>query len=114
MTQPDPDGPAGPLTGPVTLYLYDAVGNLVAETDPEVATPGGFVHPVTTYVYDELDRLTVRRDPLGGLRQTAYDANGDVTETVDELGYATDYHYDGLSRLVETIQPQVDTPGGPA
>ena len=101
MTQPDPDGPGGPLARPVTQYRYDEVGNLVRVVDP--------LGNATSYAYDKLNRRTVRTDALAHTQTTVYDEVGRIVEQIDELGRQTDYDYDNLDRLVQVTQPDPGT-----
>jgi YD repeat-containing protein len=48
VTLPDPDG-GGALAAPAWTYTFDAVGNLLTETEP--------LGNVTRYEYDNLNRL---------------------------------------------------------
>ena len=118
-TQADPDG-LGPLTRPVTIFSYDADGNLVIITDPR-----GFT---TTFAYDHLGRKTSETspDPDGAgplvplVKRYVYDgagnlrfeiAPGGTSET--DVAFATEHRYDFLNRRVATIQPDPDGPSGP-
>jgi RHS repeat-associated protein len=98
VTGPDPDG-AGPLTAPVTSYVYDAAGNLATRTDAN--------QHVTSYGYDDAGRLTSVQTQLGKQTTYGYDAAGNLTSMVDGNGNATQtsgdgttsYGYDNLNRL---------------
>ncbi|MEW6221089.1 MAG: DUF6531 domain-containing protein, partial [Thermodesulfobacteriota bacterium] len=67
--------------GPVVLeYTYDALGRLETETltrrtSAVDETP---VALTTTFGYDALDRVTHVTDPAGTIRETIFDANGQV------------------------------------
>ncbi|HEY8084830.1 MAG TPA: hypothetical protein VIE69_04390, partial [Methylophilaceae bacterium] len=61
-----------------TAYTYDSLGRLVQSTDP--------LSNKTTYLYDTLGRQVGQIDPMGNLTETDYNADGQVTRTVQ---YAT-------------------------
>src|SRR5207248_4944245 len=103
-TAPDPDS-LGPETSPVTLYGYDAVGNLRTLTDASGR--------VTRYGYDVLDRRIEVIDARGGRSTIQYDAVGNVTAVTDALGRVTRYENDALNRLVKTTNPDPDGAQGP-
>lgn len=95
--------PADPLT---TTYGYDAIGQLVSETD----SAGN----VSRHSYDLLGRRTSTETPDGGLFETRYDDAGHAIEEVDPtiraLGddKAKEFKYD-FDRLVKIEYPD-DTP----
>jgi YD repeat-containing protein len=72
-----------PLTGvggkgtfdirPTNSYVYDARGNVIAQSDPNGA--------MTLYWYDKLDRKTAELNAAGTLTNYGYDANGNLTST---------------------------------
>src|SRR5262245_21454659 len=102
---------------PITITTYDAVGNVLSETDP--------LGRVTTYGYDALDRRTTvceRWQEVNPVCQRAsyfrYDAQGNLVreETGDSAAnphrVATTHAYDRLNRRVETTAAaEVLTPG---
>jgi YD repeat-containing protein len=52
--------------------------------------------------YDAANRLTQITNPLGGVRETRYDALGQTTATLDERGQTQSaYRYDLAGRLIE-------------
>ncbi|MBX6721787.1 MAG: RHS repeat protein, partial [Dactylosporangium sp.] len=79
-TDPDPDGPTGPKTGPQWSWEYTRTGKVARVTDPVAA--------YTTYSYDQyLDRLVEECVSEGGhafCYPTAYEYNdaGDVTAVI--------------------------------
>jgi RHS repeat-associated protein len=107
--------------GAVTTNNYDAAGNLTGTTDPL----GG----VTAYTYDAAGRMTSQTDAAGHVTTYTYDANGNkLSETTTRTAVAaasdrplrssetskvspvaetitTQYVYDGLNRLVRTVDP---------
>ena len=106
--QADPDSAAGPLASPVTLFAYDAAGNLVSTTDP--------LGHVTTFTYDNLNRLlrTTEADPDGAgpliapVTTNTYNVAGNLSATTDPRNNATRFVYDARNRLVDAI----DAAGG--
>ncbi|MCB1837838.1 MAG: RHS repeat protein, partial [Alcanivoracaceae bacterium] len=76
------------------LYRYDAAGNLEEESNSRGA--------VTAYAYDDLNRLirVDRPSPLGDLRYTAYDGNGNVEREVWPNGNVVERTWDERDRLL--------------
>ena len=105
--QPDPDGTSNPLPRPVTLYTYNALGNLSEVTDPN--------NNVTQYVYDLRNRLTTTIDALGEATTDWYDAVGNVIFVADALGRVTGTQYDAMNRKIAVTEPKPDAtnPGQP-
>ncbi|MEX0586701.1 MAG: hypothetical protein WD176_08660, partial [Pirellulales bacterium] len=109
IKQPDPSGNLVELQRPVTLYEYDAVGNLLKSTDAE--------GNVSRFVYDGLNRVKEAYSPhkngptAGDGLKTAYsyllDGRLDkVTETTtSQTVRLTDYDYDALGYLSKTTLP---------
>lgn len=81
--------------GRVTIYAYDARGNLTSITNA--------LNQITTYSYDSLGQLTSITDPLNHTFHLEYDNQGNVSATVDALGNRSTFEYDGLSRRTATI-----------
>ncbi len=77
-----------------TVTGYDAVGNVVAQTDA--------LSRATTFGYDALNRLIAVTDTLTGATRTGYDALGRRTVVTDASGVATHFVYDAFGQLVET------------
>ncbi|MEJ3749690.1 DNRLRE domain-containing protein [Actinomycetes bacterium KLBMP 9797] len=72
-----------------TTYDYDAVGNLIAETDPKgtlTADPDDYV---TRYRYDELNQLIEVTDAAGGRVTSDYDKVGNRIVVADQRKSAT-------------------------
>src|SRR5207248_2645640 len=94
----------------ITRLDYDAIGNVLAATDPLGRT--------TSYAYDNLDRRTVitSPDPDGAGPQTApatqfaYDSVGNLIRSTDALGRPTAFTYDVLNRMLSVT----DALGGTA
>ncbi len=91
----------------VTLYSYDALGNLLNVTqkgDPSVTTSAQW--RVRTFTYDSLSRLLTATNPESGTITYSYDANGNVSQKTspapNQTGAATQtisYCYDKLNRV---------------
>ncbi|MET9442679.1 DUF6531 domain-containing protein [Streptomyces sp. NPDC006610] len=95
--------PAGNLTtvtdplGGVTATAYDAVNNVVRQTDADKRA--------TAYGYDKLDRLTQVTAPGGAVTLYGHDKNGNVTTRTDANGHVTTYGYDAARRLNSVTDP---------
>ncbi|WP_433824945.1 DUF6531 domain-containing protein [Actinoplanes sp. CA-015351] len=96
-----------------TSYAYDAVGRLVAVTDPMGGTrryerdlAGRVVVAVdplghrTTYEYHPRGWLTTITDPLGGVVTRRHDEMGRVVAETDPLGRITTFSWDAAGRLI--------------
>ncbi len=104
-TLPDPDGIPGGATGlasEVNTFAYDAVSNLVSQTNGEGET---------TYTdYDAQGRTTSETDGNGDETRYQYDSEGNLTAVTDAEQNVTTYTYDGLNRQkTETIRALVGT-----
>jgi RHS repeat-associated protein len=92
---------SGPL---ITLYTYDALGDLTGVTQNGSNSANARVR---TFTYDSLSRLTSALNPESGYITYAYDADGNVTTKTapspnpGSSGYSvtTSYAYDNLNRL---------------
>ena len=91
-----------------TSYTYDAVGNVLTQTDA--------LGNETQYVYDNLNRqievitrATAR--PTRRRRSTRYDAAGNMLTETDPLGNVTSYAYDNLNLQIQVTQPDPDGSG---
>jgi RHS repeat-associated protein len=87
------------ITDPVTLagnsvtrMTYDAVGNMLTRTDANTHT--------TKYAYDALDHRITVIDPRLFVSRTFYDNEGDVTKVVDANSHETLNAYDQRRTLV--------------
>ncbi len=96
IVEPDPDGD-GPLTSPVTIFTYDAAGNLETTTDAEQSTIAN--------TYDPLDRLETTTDEQSNVTRYGYDHVGNLTSVTDPLQHETTYEYDARNRLRSTTDP---------
>ncbi|RMG33713.1 MAG: hypothetical protein D6725_15285, partial [Planctomycetota bacterium] len=87
ITQPDPDGPAGPLSAPTTSYTFDNLGRITSVTDP--------LGNVTSYGYDVRSRRTSVTDATGNTTNFAFDAaTGIATRDGRRLVFAVVVHHD--------------------
>jgi RHS repeat-associated protein len=100
-----------PLTGYLTTYSYDAMGNLLTVTQNAQATSN---QQTRRYVYDMLGRLTSETNPETGNGAPgtftytydsacgSYSASArNLTKRVDNAGNTTCYGYDPLQRLTD-------------
>ena len=96
--------------GNTTSYTYDAFGNPLTRTDPQLTTqtsPG-----VWTYTYDaDSEQLSVT-DPTGAQTQATYDDLGRQATTTDVVRgssgteyYTTTSQYDGAGNLLTQTSP---------
>ncbi|MFN8604310.1 MAG: RHS repeat-associated core domain-containing protein, partial [Candidatus Binatia bacterium] len=83
--------------GHVTVFEYDAVGNVVRKTD----ALGG----VTAYTYDGADNLLTETDPLGRVASKTWDANRNLLSSTDVDGNTTTSTYDAHGRVLSTTDP---------
>ena len=84
--------------GFTTAFHYDAVGNIVRQTDKNR-------HTVTSR-YDEQNRVIARTNALGETERFAYNARGLTARSIDAAGHATVFTYDGAGRLVKLDGPE--------
>jgi YD repeat-containing protein len=71
---------------------YDAVGNLIRQTDE--------LNRTNTFTYNSRNWLSAITDPLNHTSTRTYDAVGNILSTADALGHTTSYGYDALNRKV--------------
>jgi len=86
-------------------YTLDAAGN---KTQEQTFDPSGTVRRTLSRTYNTLGQLTKVTDGLSNAVFNAgysdsYDANGNLVHTADALGAQRKQGYDGLNRLVSTI-----------
>lgn len=87
-------------------YTLDAAGN---RTKEQVITAAGTVVKATSQAFDTLGQLTSITDGLNRAVFSAsfadsYDGNGNLIHSADGLGIQRKQSYDGLDRLVSTLQ----------
>ncbi|GIW98483.1 MAG: hypothetical protein KatS3mg111_1816 [Pirellulaceae bacterium] len=78
-------------------YEYDAVGNMVLETDS--------LGNATGYEYDDANRLTRTLFADGTTIERRYDAAGNLIAIIDQAGRETSYEYDALGRRIASLFP---------
>jgi RHS repeat-associated protein len=95
-------------TGFWTKYTHDAVGNLTGVTQNAQSSP-----QTRTYVYDLMGRLTSESNPESGTKTYFYDSDstmcgngaytskGDLVKTSDAAGNCVMSYYDTLHRLTD-------------
>ncbi|SIO13416.1 RHS repeat-associated core domain-containing protein [Singulisphaera sp. GP187] len=127
ITGPDPDGPGGPLTAPVTTFAYDGRGNLTGMTLPDLSTrvwtyDPTFSQPLsyrdetgrtTTYTLDGRGNRLTETDPLGRVTTSSYDSRGNLTSVTRPdpdgagplLAPTTGFTYDSKGRLTTITLP---------
>jgi RHS repeat-associated protein len=88
--------------GSLTQMVFDAVGNLRSETDPNN-------DPATQYTPDALNRLVQTIDRLSGVTGYGYDINDRVKQVTAPNNAATIYAYDDLGNLLQEISPDRGT-----
>lgn len=86
-------------------YTLDAAGN---KTQEQTFDPSGTVRRTLSRTYNTLGQLTKVTDGLShavfnATYSDSYDANGNLVHTADALGVQRKQGYDGLNRLVSTI-----------
>lgn len=87
-----------------TTRIYNALGLVSSATDPR--------GHVTSYTYDAFDLYpAIITNALNQSTQFSYDyAFGKVIQKVDANGYSFQTIYDGLGRVLEERQPDLDNP----
>jgi RHS repeat-associated protein len=83
----------------ITQIVFDAVGNLASQTDPN--------SHATTFGYDPLDRLMSQIDALvpAGTTQYEYRVNDTLSQLTAPNGVATGYATDDLGNAVSETSP---------
>jgi len=80
-----------------TSYLYDAVGNVVSQTNG-----GG---KSTLYAYDGLNRLHNIIEPGDVVTLYSHDSSGNVSSVSDGENYITSYVHDDFGHRLEVVSP---------
>jgi YD repeat-containing protein len=90
----------------VTLYQYDALGNLLRVDQKGTAPSDSTQWRTRTFVYDSLSRLLTANNPESGTISYLYDADGNLLQKTspapNQTGTATQtvsYCYDALHRV---------------
>lgn len=81
--------------GRVTLFAYDARGNLSTTTNA--------LNQAITFAYDQFGLMTSMTDPLSHARRMEYDAQGNLIASIDALNHRTTYEYDSIGRTTAVI-----------
>jgi RHS repeat-associated protein len=92
-----------PVTGYWTTYTYDVLNDLVGITQNAQSSGS---QQARTYVYDGLGRMTSETNPESGTTSYTYDTDttcgitskGDLVKKIDAVGNTTCYAYDSLHR----------------
>jgi RHS repeat-associated protein len=87
------DGTWFKKNGPKTTYTHDAVGNVLAVTDPEQNT--------TTFEHDRLNRTISETNQLDDACHFEYDPAGNLVRKTDRNERVTEYAYDPLGQMTE-------------
>ena len=88
--------------GGTSTFTYDSLGRLVSTT---VEADGLVI--TESQVFDGLGRIVQETSPDGGVTSYDYDGVGNVIAITDMLGRRTEFRYDLLNRLTETILPDL-------
>jgi len=88
--------------GSVTQTIFDAIGNLRSETDPNQ-------NPTTQHSFDALNRLVQTVDRIGGITSYKYDVNDHPVSVAPPGKDATQYSYDDLGNLIQETSPDRGT-----
>jgi RHS repeat-associated protein len=96
------------LTSPqVTLYQYDALGNLLRVDQKGSAPSDSTQWRTRTFTYDSLSRLLTATNPESGTISYLYDADGELLQKISPAANQTagatqtvSYCYDALHRVI--------------
>lgn len=94
---------AGPITGQVSRYRYDAVGNQVFAHTPDGRE--------LSHTYDLLNRRETSEDQLGRIEALTYDADNNMLSRTDAESRVTTSHWNALGQETRRDLPAV--PAGP-
>ncbi len=93
--------------GNETSFTYDANGNQISSSSKLTSATGTVRTLTSTTAYDPEGRIVSMTNSEGGTKRTQYDAIGNPTSVIDELGRRTNFLYDARNLLVETIYPDL-------
>jgi YD repeat-containing protein len=98
--------------GRVTVYRYDANGNLMQTVADAGAAP--HLNATTTLVYDSYGKVVLATDPTGTVTQSRYDSFENLVSSVADYGsghlnVTTGYSYDAAGNLVAKTDPNGNT-----
>ncbi|HXM51466.1 MAG TPA: PKD domain-containing protein [Pyrinomonadaceae bacterium] len=88
-----------------TFFGYDANGNRASQTVTRTNAQGQLETITTSYEYDKLNRLKKTTFADGSFTQVEYNAIGQQSATVDQLGHRTEFTYDDMGRMTRTDYP---------
>jgi RHS repeat-associated protein len=91
--------------GDVTKMLRNDAGEVEGLTEGF----GTLEARTTTYVFDDLGRIVQETDPEGGVMETVYDADGNTIAEIDATGIAKTNEYDEMGRLATESHPATGT-----
>ena len=91
--------------GHISTYGYDANGNRTMQTVSRTNAQGQAETIITTYVYDELNRLSRTTFADNTFTEVEYNAIGQQSATIDQLGHRTEFTYDEMGRLFKIVYP---------
>jgi len=92
--------------GNETTYAYNADSELTSMVSPAGNAAGGKPSAHTTsYTYDAAGELTEKIDQLGHTTSYGYDGNGNRTSVIDANGHKTKQVYDADNELIEVVRP---------
>jgi RHS repeat-associated protein len=91
--------------GHEATFTYDANGNRASQTVVRTNAQGQPESITTNYEYDKLSRLKKTIYSDGSFMQVEYNAIGQVSATIDQLGRRSDLTYDDMGRLTKTTYP---------
>ncbi|MCA9405380.1 MAG: hypothetical protein KC684_02500 [Candidatus Omnitrophica bacterium] len=83
--------------GGVTVYEYDAEGNVTKETNA--------LGHINTFTYDDNDNQLTATDALGNTTTSTYDDGNNLLTQTDPLGNTTTYTYNAFSQILSMTDP---------
>src|ERR1043166_7920966 len=107
QTYRNPDNASG---NPTTRYVYDLYDRVSDVTDVFGASAGDQNHS-TSFTYNDRGQVlttTLAPDPVDGHRYTiinAYNPDGTLQSTTDQLNHMTSYTYDDYRRVKSVTPP---------